>query len=136
MMIAEKNREIKFRAWIEDEMCYDIAEIEYQYFCIVVNDHSDDRAFDLEKAILMQYTGLKDKNGKEIYEGDVVKEVCYQAPGYSIGEAFSKVEFMDIRHSDTKGWGLTHVSGLDGVYLSFSNCEIVGNIYENPELLK
>lgn len=76
---------------------------------------------------LMQYTGIKDKNGKEIYEGDVVeyqhheemKEVLRQRS--SIG--FSEGSFV------CPEWG-EFVSDSQ-----LEDCEVIGNIYENPELL-
>jgi len=85
--------------------------------------------------IFEQYTGLKDSSGKEIYEGDIVMQECYVEPGYKVGESLSKVELIELKYSSTKGWGLTHVGGLDGFYLSFNHCEVVGNIHENKELL-
>ena len=80
--------------------------------------------------ILMQYTGLKDKNDKEIYEGDIVKFNAI-APMSDIPDAFiGTVEFIECAFYVTYG--------KQGFYL-FDEChqwEIIGNIYENPELLE
>ena len=79
---------------------------------------------------LMQYTGLKDKNGTEIYEGDIVTnastelifQVVYKAPSF----CRKWIDDVSKRYHDpieTMAWN-THII-----------CEVIGNIYENPELL-
>ena len=78
--------------------------------------------------ILMQYTGLKDKNGVEIYEGDVV--ICL---GPDLEETFSTVAFAEgafcVNH---KHLGVE----FDFLYFVDSAMEVIGNIYEDPELLE
>ena len=73
--------------------------------------------------ILMQYTGLKDKNGKEIYEGDVGVD--------GENDAYYEVVFDE-------GAFVSHYDGNITEYLSetASQMEIIGNIFENPELLQ
>jgi len=86
-----------------------------------------------EGDVLMQYTGLKDKNGKEIYEGDVVRCSNLDSGNYVCewdGEFASfdfKGEFKNIL-DDSIGCS---VGGAQ-----YRNVEIIGNIYENPELMK
>lgn len=75
--------------------------------------------------VWLQYTGLRDKNGKEIYEGDIVD-------GHSDG--LGKIEWQGT------GWVYTfddtNCVGLDEICLWFgNNAKVIGNIYENPELL-
>ena len=106
------RREIKFRVWQDN--CYIYSEncrngLE-SFFGL----------FDLEEkgVVLEQYTVLKDKNEKEIYEGDFVIEGKYTA---------KEVEFLE------EGFDPFIYSG--GGEFSPSKCEIVGNIHEHPELL-
>lgn len=68
-------------------------------------------------AVLMQYTGLEDKNGKEIYEGDIL-----YVPGFGNHE---------LKYED--GLYVCEVRGVNQAMAE--QCEVIGNIYENPELL-
>ena len=85
------------------------------------------REIDDKDIDLMQCTGLKDKNDKLIYEGDIVK--IFHVSGTMQGKYFfDVVEWNDLRRRfDTKNYGIIDD---DDVY------EVIGNIYENPELLE
>ena len=107
-------REIKFRAW-DGERKEITTSFEITSQGVVVSNFSIRKYH--EDYILMQYTGLKDKNGKEIYEGDIID---FDAREW--GEPHREVveydySYLDMRQNDFKEW-----------------CEIIGNIYENPEL--
>jgi uncharacterized phage protein (TIGR01671 family) len=81
----------------------------------------------LDKVELMQSTGLKDKNGKEIFEGDIVKMAK---------DVYSDLTYYEIvRH---RGGAYRLESNQHGceLWLRHTNCEVIGNIYENPELLE
>ena len=109
-------REIKFRAW-------DIDKQKYIYFSLYDLFLAYEPPDLNEEMIFEEYTGLKDKNGKEIYEGDIWKRdttICV-------------VEFKFA------AWHLSYLSGPVQYPCSYSNAitgEIIGNIYENSELLE
>lgn len=120
--------EIKFRAWnkVFSKMITHIRMIDFVYKKI---QYDTDSTLDCTKRFgdieLMQYTGIKDKDGTEIYDGDIVR--CFS-------HSLSKVEFK-------KGcFGLTSDGLHEPYFAPFSDiygyCEILGNIYENPELLE
>jgi len=147
-------REIKFRAWVD---CSDIREVVTGRHKAFMHYEVDDIDFrygnlyfgqgfycPLKYVTLLQYTGLKDKNGKEIYEGDIVRGFekesgfppydstlprviefqngcwCFNANRYDEGDW---IRFGFWTHSN-EGKNQLH------------QLEVIGNIYENPELLK
>jgi uncharacterized phage protein (TIGR01671 family) len=124
-------REIKFRAWDKDtDKMFNIIrlsfrDLEVNYTEISLTYNGGERGLDwndLSHVELMQYTGLKDKNNKEIYEGDIVTG--------PYGKEL--VEWDDIGG----GFNPFIVTDQDGNHdLVASNCEVLGNIYENPGLL-
>lgn len=84
-----------------------------------------------DKVILMQSTGLKDKNGKEIFEGDIITN-GFRKTIVNYGKQTIEEEFGAIR--EYVGFNLTLACGYpEAVPINY---EIIGNIYENPELLK
>ena len=115
------SREIKFRAWQNNKMYFHELE-KYLDGSGIYNQFVG-----CDKAIWMQYTGLKDKNGVEIYEGDIVR-VCNNNNG------FFEVIFINAY---VGGWVLKH---KEERFLSLgarktTDIEIIGNIHQNPELL-
>lgn len=117
-------REIKFRAW-------DKARKEYWGPYDFLNDETLPRP--IRNMVVEQYTGLKDKNGKEICEGDLVKGRWWRAKNARL-DTEGEIKFND-------GWFYIKddPDGQDRLGVPIHNCynlEIIGNIHENPELLK
>jgi len=122
----------KFRAWdnVKKEMFKDTFAITESGQVVVVEQESvassPDYVF-VEHLVIMQSTGLKDKNGKEIFEGDIVKmsKDVYSEPTY----------YEVVRH---RGGAYRLESKQHGceLWLRHTDCEVVGNIYANPELLE
>ena len=132
-------REIKFRAWdkLNKEM-FNVESINFQERQVYRDTVSYREFNDVE---LMQYTGLKDKNGKEIYEGDIVKFKDCSIDGtkefYNIGviEREGKRDELVISQLIFEKSYFTE-NYMDFINETFELSEIIGNIYENPELLK
>jgi hypothetical protein len=122
------SREIKFRVWDGSAM-YDATAYPDWSLDNFVNMHlmAPEYRPDPERYKLMQFTGLKDKNGKEIYEGDILSEGGIS--GMRVVWAKELASFALTRN----GWMYPHYFG-EGV--KPANCSIVGNVHENPELLK
>jgi len=89
--------------------------------------------------ILMQYTGLKDKNGKEIYEGDILKGL-FATGGGGNSTKYKEFNFSFSCHisnsSSQFGIDMPKRYGSYRFHPYIHQCEIIGNIYEKPELLK
>ena len=111
-------REIKFRAWAEGRLNTP------DYTTVLIGLRGFVQG---EKFVLMQFTGLRDKNGQEIYEGDIVREDS---------GIILTIEWCD----QEVGWRpvleFLYRNNEYGAATDFVGLEVIGNIYENPELLE
>ena len=124
------SRENKYRAWLKEEKkmviveTIDFSEKSIQY--LEKNEIIDAyllRTTFLEDIELMQYTELKDKNDVEIYEGDII--ICKYGPEI----------MMEVKWVDEGFRTLGKYNGDNYVGYVKNSAEVIGNIYENPELL-
>lgn len=136
------NRIIKFRVWDGKEMRFPPPLGEW--------DDSDQYHFfsyNKKPSVIMQFTGLKDKNGKEIWEGDIVVKSGYLwfdegKPNYRGTVEWIYSQWQVVAHcvnSEKRGISDGANEGLndDGVEEgNKSEWKVIGNIYENPELVK
>jgi len=130
------SREIKFRAWDKIRKIW-IHIMSIQWFsgkegCVADGTHS----YPFSDIELIQFTGLKDKNDKEIYEGDIVRtpdiadnlwEIYWHINGFCLGRKRKDKSVLD--------WP-TDENGYVCYGRSWVDIEVLGNIYENPELLE
>ena len=153
-------REIKFRQYFSGVP--DQEDSEWQYFDVYRGNAIRDGYFEDPQ----QYTGLKDKNGREIYEGDIIRnyhmlfEVTWHvgAAQFGLNMLYAEDEGNHIHSSRTplRDWNwcstprleadgkwdrnkpteLVYGINLHGNSRRVEACEVIGNIYENPELLE
>lgn len=124
------SRKIKFRAWVNDHWTDFIPVAKtlgiYNESVIDIDGYTYEKD---NPFIVEQYTGLKDKNGKEIYEGDIVEE----AQGRRNVVTFDTEDIGSCGCCVPEFWG----SGFRvSISSSPDRCEVIGNIHENPELLR
>ena len=121
---GENIRDIKFRAWDINEL--KMIDADSFYFSDEFEPFVDSVRSAQKQFEIMQFIDLKDKNGIEVYEGDIIKSgytdylyvICFE--GRYVGNAISTPQ--------------THISDVSKITMNYY--DVVGNIYENPELLQ
>ena len=133
MKVSDKliiMREIKFRAWgSQGQGMFPVTDIDFQ-------DMSVNRG--LTSCVLMQYTGLKDKNGVEIYESDIIRYKESEEINHWVSGEIALVVWQTPRFT----FRMKPYNKFDGVNQNIpteDDCEfieVIGDIYQHPELLK
>ena len=142
------SREIKFRAWLKDDKTMEFVDIidwnfESISFSKLIpikesNPEYDEIEVRFDEVELMQFSGVKDRNGKEIYEGDIVKFAVFDLTF----DADENVKKFEKRYEKdevifTNGRFIAGIKyGSNESLALMQELEVVGNIYENPELLE
>lgn len=154
----QAGRVIKFRAWDPDreKMMYPMVLNWWQdegtpafksefVDCEAPHECTSKYLYEVE---MMQYTGLRDKNGKEIYEGDILRQVYRAETGsYDDRMSFEGHHIGSVVITASKGVCMknplcysieTDETNRSNQYKGVAGyrCEVIGNIYENPELLE
>ncbi|MCG0943751.1 prophage P1 protein 30 [Lactiplantibacillus plantarum] len=134
---------IKFRAWDKAHECY-LYDVQGAYDMIsgfVKYENGDDADYyeecfagflDNDQYVVEQFTGLKDVNGKDIYEGDIIAS----KPN---GLTFEPLKIGVVKRSKiTAGWSYITATGEYNIWTSgkYRTYEIIGNVHANPELLE
>lgn len=121
------KREIKFRAW---------DNVDYMSSPFTLKDIQEGKIQFTEEAKIMQFTGLRDKNGKEIYEGDIL-ELKYPLSSRD-GDDWDDYKLIRVAITFQSGSFWFTCEGFTDCNWHFYNeseRQIIGNIHENPELL-
>ncbi len=130
-------RDIKFRIWNKETNCYDCDFVVTPSGEFIYTETGD--RFNADEIVFEQYTGLKDKNGKEIYEGDIIQfhnckldevEFVNGAFGYYSDKSYKHLSDFISFNQNAYNLDLNIKTGV------LPNHRIIGNIHENPNLLK
>lgn len=122
-------RELKVRAWYKPykQMCQ-VESLRFDgngvYRAVLIEESFYDRRIvEADEIVIEQFTGLKDKNGTDIYDGDIL-----------IDDTGEPVEYWVVKFSD--GGFVGECAGVAESLFELTNLEVVGNIHENSELLE
>lgn len=146
-------KDIRFRAWHKDkERMYTVVELDFHGNLVLLDYYFVNTPYGVVQEIpfwepvdeveLMMFTGLQDKHGKDIYEGDIVSYTEYEGDivsyteidGYS-WETNRKSRDLVTEITVSIKTEFEEYYGGEDTQISYENIEIIGNKYENPELV-
>lgn len=141
----QAGRKIKFRAWHKQEkrMIDPVINLDFAMpnptiaWYETMDDALDGSLTDafLEDVELMQFTGLRDKNGKEVYEGDIAKNKHGAVGIIKFHKSWGAFYFHTVLGLNEEN-ELVRMSGAVPMWNDWGTLTVLGNIYENPELLE
>ena len=149
--MGEEMREIKFKIWDKKNKKWYIQYPNCNNLFNIYKNGTLGRKSEDDDYIFVQYTGRKDRDNKEIYKGDIVKNHWYDCNGKFIGGLWvvkygmHSIEGQDYYSNSGEGFYFDAQSGIDDDTYNIANLpsdddrggiEIVGNIYEDPKLMK
>lgn len=131
-----------------------ISRLEEDYDICEMTDKSGVSGIDVDRKTICEYTGLTDKNGNKVFEGDIVRTQAYRTKAYSKSAKEKRfigvVKYFEhkwngtdkrfVNHVFENGYRVEIIGDMEnfthGGWSDFWDCEIIGNIYDNPELLE
>ena len=133
----------KFRMWMKSLkwMC-DVTNISLDSKFVDICQQGDTERYtemsvEFDEIVLMQSTGLKDKNGKEIFEGDIVRTTRFLGRADEIGGFYEyEKDYVGVVKVLEGAWVIDTGSVAVRLWSEIDEPEVLGNIYENPELLE
>lgn len=132
-------REIKFRAkmsktreWVVGSLIRQQMRGYKDSFCVLILDNvfTSNRIVAIDKETIGQFTGLQDRNGRDIFEGDIVRSTICSEFVYEVAYNDERFASFGLRRKQD---AFMHYFGEA---IEADECEVIGNVFDNPELLK
>lgn len=147
---ATMNREILFRGkridngeWVYGDLLSAtlISKPRIIWLEQISEDDFKEENHEVDPAIVGQFTGLTDKNGKEIWEGDICRIMMRKKYGHQEDKLSNPIGFVEytrinVRDDSLYAFDTFNINGRSIQYLLSMELEVIGNIHDNPELIK